>query len=117
MPHIFIEGQLDMEEVFRRLKPVFVKSDRGILKATDTYMDRSRRNILIEAQSLEGGEEERFLIMLSQWEDAMEVHLYPHQDVDVTEGVKQVLAEAAKQILEIFPELKVGDTDLDRYLE
>ena len=32
-------GPVDMEEVFRRLKPVFVKTDRGILKATDTYLD------------------------------------------------------------------------------
>jgi len=106
-----------MEEVFRRLKPVFVKTDRGILKATDAYMDRSRRNIIVDSLAIEGGERERFLMLIGHLEDGLVVRLFDVPLVDRTDGVKRVLAETAKQLLEAFPDLEVGETNLERYLE
>ena len=117
MPHVELLGQVDMEEVFRRLKPVFVKTDRGILKATDAFMDRGRRNILVDSLAIEGGEQARFMMMLSLREEGLEVCLWPGLEVGVTDGVRTVLAETAKQLLDTFPELEVGETDLERYLD
>ena len=117
MPHVMLIGPVDMEEVFRRLKPVFVKTDRGILKATDAYMDRGRRNIIVDSLAIEGGEKERFLMLIGQREDGLVVKLFDVPEVDRTEGVKRVLAETAKQLLETFPDLGVGETNLERYLE
>jgi len=115
VPHVVLVGTVDMEEVFRRLRPVFVKSERGILKATDSYIDRAGRNILLDALSIEGGEQTRFLVMLSQREDGLTVRLWPGLDVPKTDGVKRVLAETAKQLLETFPDLDVGETNLQRF--
>ena len=53
MPHAVLTGDIDMDEVFRRLKPVFVKTDRGILKATDAYMDRAKRTIIVDSLAIE----------------------------------------------------------------
>lgn len=117
MPHVVLLGRVDMDEVFRRLRPVFVKTDRGILKATDAYIDRGRRNIIVDSLAIEGGEKERFLMRIGQREDGLVVMLFEVPEVDRTEGVKQVLAETAKQILETFPDLEVGETNLDRYME
>ena len=109
MPHVVLVGTVDMEEVFRRLKPVFVKTDRGILKATDSYMDRGRRNIIVDSLAIEGGERERFLMLIGQREEGLVV--------ERTEGVKRVLAETAIQLLATFPDLVVGETNLERHLK
>ena len=116
IPHVMLVGMVDMEEVFHRLKPVFVKSERGILKATDSYIDRGRRNILIDALSIEAGEQTRFLVMVSQHEDGLDVRLWPGLEVEKSDGVKRVLAETAKQLMENFPGLVVGETNLKRFL-
>ncbi len=117
MPHVVLVGNVDMEEVFRRLKPVFVKTDRGILKATDSYMDRGRRNIIVDSLAIEGGERERFLMLIGQREEGLVVRLFDVPEVERTEGVRRVLAETAKQLLETFPDLVVGETNLERYLK
>jgi hypothetical protein len=117
LPHVVLLGPVDMEEVFRRLKPVFVKTDRGILKATDAYVDRGKRCILVDSLAIEGGEKDRFLMLISQKEDGLVVRLFDVPEVERTEGVKRVLAETAKQLMETFPDLKIGETNLERYLE
>jgi hypothetical protein len=117
MPHVVLLGQVDMEEVFRRFKPVFVKTDRGILKATDAFIDRARRTMLVDSLAIEGGEQARFMMMLSLREDGLVVRLWPGLEVNRNEGVKRVLAETARQLLETFPDMEVGETNLERYLE
>ncbi|MCK5251888.1 MAG: hypothetical protein KAQ96_03025 [Thermoplasmata archaeon] len=117
LPHVVLVGNVDMEEVFRRLKPVFVKTDRGILKATDSYMDRGRRNIIVDSLAIEGGERERFLMLIGQREEGLVVRLFDVPEVERTEGVKRLLAETAKQLLATFPDLVVGETNLERYLK
>jgi hypothetical protein len=109
-------GDVDMEEVFRRLRPVFVKTEKGILKATDAYMDRAKRSIIVDSLSIEGGETARFLMHISQHDDGIVVQLFDVPEVERTEGVKRVLAETAKQLLLSFDELEVGETNLRRYL-
>ena len=106
-----------MQEVFRRLKPVFVKTERGILKATDAYIDRGGRSILVDSLAIEGGEMWRFLMLIGQREDGLVVRLFEVPEVEKTEGVKRVLAETAKQLLGLFPQLEVGETNLERFLK
>lgn len=116
MPHVVLNGEVDMDEVFRRLKPVFVKTDRGILKATDAYIDRSGRTILVDSLAIEGGEKVRFLMLVGLREDGLVVRLFDVPEVEKTEGVKRVLAETARQLAETFPQLELGETNLGRYL-
>jgi hypothetical protein len=117
LPHVVLVGQVDMDEVFRRLRPVFVKTDRGILKATDAYMDRAKRTIIVDSLAIEGGEKDRFLMAIGLREHGLVIRLFEVPEVDRTEGVKRVLAETARQLLETFPDLEVGETNLGRYLQ
>lgn len=117
MPHAVLTGDVDMDEVFRRLKPVFVKTDRGILKATDAYMDRAKRTIIVDSLAIEGGEKDRFLMAISLREDGLVIRLFEVPEVERTEGVKRVLAETARQLLATFPDLELGETNLERYIE
>ncbi len=117
MPHVVLLGQVEMEEVFRRFKPVFVKTERGIVKATDSYIDRGGRCMLVDSLAIEGGEQARFMMEISQQEDGLLIGLWSGLEVESTGGVKIVLAETAKQILEAFPDLVVGETDIPSYLD
>ncbi|MCK5253955.1 MAG: hypothetical protein KAQ96_13440 [Thermoplasmata archaeon] len=117
MPHVVIHGKVDMEEVFRRFKPVFAKTERGIVKATDSYLDRGGRCMLVDSLAIEGGEQARFLMEISQREDGLLVGLWSGMEVESSEGVKIVVAETAKQLLESFPDLEVGENDLQSYLD
>lgn len=117
VPHVVLKGPVDMEEVFRRLRPVFVKTETGILKATDAYIDRGRRSIIVDSLSIEEGESTRFLMMIGLREDGLVVALFPVPEVRRTEGIQRVLAETAKQLMETFPEMELGETNLERYLD
>ena len=117
MPHVVLLGSVEMEEVFRLFKPVFAKTERGIVKATDSYIDRGGRCMLVDSLAIEGGEQTRFMMEISQKEDGLLVELWSGLEVESSEGVKTVLGETSKQLLETFTELVVGDTDLQSYLE
>jgi hypothetical protein len=116
VPHVVLEGPVDIEEVFRRLRPVFVKTDTGIVKATDAYIDRAKRSIIVDSLSIEAGESTRFMMMLEQLEEGLEIKLFPVPEVPKTDGIKLVLVETAKQLLETFPELEMGETNLIMYI-
>ena len=117
MPRVVLLGQVEMEEVFRRFKPVFVKTERGIVKATDSYIDRGGRCMLVDSLAIEGGEQARFMMQISQREDGLLIGLWSGLEVESTAGVKIVLAETAKQMLKNFPDLVVGETDIQSYLD
>jgi hypothetical protein len=55
--------------------------------------------------------------MISGREDGVVVRLFPKIEVDKTEGVKKMLSELAKQLIAMFPELKIGETNLANYLK
>ena len=54
--------------------------------------------------------------MISGRQDGVVVRLYPKFEVEKTEGVKQILAEIAKQLMLAFPEFSLGETNLADYL-
>ena len=45
------------------------------------------------------------------------IRIHPFSSVEKTVGVKKILAEIAKHLLETFPTLKVGKTNLQDFLD
>jgi hypothetical protein len=45
------------------------------------------------------------------------VRIYPGAEVEKTSGVKNILSEIAKQLLTVFPQLTIGETNLSEYLK
>ena len=73
--------------------------------------------ILIDSLAIDADKKTVFLAMISGRNDGVVVRLYPKIDVEKTEGVKKILSELAKQLIATFPELKIGETNLDNYLK
>jgi hypothetical protein len=117
MPHVVLMGKIPIEDMFNRLSSLFIRNGPKILRTMDVYLERGKSAILIESLAIETGVKRQFLSMISGRDDGVVVRLYPQMEVEKTDGVKQILAEIAKQLKLTFPELHVGETNLDEYLK
>lgn len=115
MPHVVLKGQTSIEEIFNQIKPVFQRNNTTILKTKETFLEKAKKDILIDALAIEGDHKTAFLALISGREDGVVVRLYPNMAIEKTDGVKRVLVELAKQIMTLFPEFTVGETNLSEY--
>jgi len=117
VPHVVLNGKVSVENIFRELEPLLIRNENSILKTTDVYLERGKNAILIDSLAIDAGKRIVFLALISGRVDGVVVRLYPKIDVEKTEGVKKILVELAKQLIATFPELTVGETNLDNYLK
>jgi len=116
LTHVVLNGKAAIENIFKELKPLMMRNENSILKTTDFYLERERKAILIDSLAIDADKKNVFLAMISGRNDGVVVRLYPKIDVEKTEGVKMILVELAKQLVATFPELTVGETNLDNCL-
>ncbi|HZK60596.1 MAG TPA: hypothetical protein VFC41_00880 [Anaerovoracaceae bacterium] len=94
-----------------------IRNQNSILKTTDVYLEREKNLILIDSLAIDGEKKTVFLVMISGRNDGVVIRLYPKIDVEKIEGVKKIIIELAKQVIATFPELRIGETNLDNYLK
>jgi hypothetical protein len=116
IPHVVLNGDINILDIFKQLKSLFVKTEKGLIKTTVTYISNQENTILVETLIIEEEKKVQFFPMISQRDDGVVVRIYPGTDIEKTKYVKQSLAEIAKQILALFPEIKVGKTNLEEFL-
>ena len=117
MPHIVLIGKVSVESIFRELKPLFIRNENSLLKTTDVYLEREKNVALIDSLAIDADKKVVFIAMISGRDDGVVVRLYPKINVEKTEGVKKILVELAKQMMATFPELRIGETNLENYLK
>ena len=117
MPHVVLNGKVHIKDIFDKMKTLFIRKEGVILKTSNTYIDREKKSILIESLAIEDGKKINFFTMISNREDGIVVRIYPGSEVEKTDGVKRILAEIAKQLLDTFSELKVGKTNISGFLK
>lgn len=117
MPHIVLDGGISIESIFAELKPIFIRNGNTILRTMDLYLERDKKAILIDSVAIEPEKKTSFLAMITGRPNGVLIRLYPKVEVEKTEGVRRILAEIAKQLMQIFPNLKVGETNLSAYLD
>jgi hypothetical protein len=116
VPHVVLNGNVMVEDVFSKFESLFIRDGSRILRTLDVFLERGGGSFLVECLVVDGSFKASFLAMVSGREDGVVVRLYPKVEVEKTSSVKQVLAEIAKQLLAAFPELKLGETNLQDYL-
>lgn len=115
MPHVVLNGNTSIGEIFDRFEPLFIRKEGIILKTVDFYINREKNAILVDSLVVMSGGNTVFLAFISGRSDGVVVRLFPKMDVEKTEYVKKTLVELAKQLLTMFPNFKVGDTNLGDY--
>ncbi len=116
MPHVVLNGTISVEEIFDKLNPVFIRNDECIIKTKEAYLEKNKKDILVDSLVIEKGKRTGFLALISGRDDGVVVRLYPQLEIEKTDGVKKVLAELAKQVMQTFPEMHVGETNLQDHI-
>lgn len=117
MPHVVLDGKVKIQDIFQRIDPLFIRDGENVLKTANVYIERAEKNILVDSLVIEGGKRISFFTVVSERDDGVVIRIYPMCEVEKTSGVRRVLAELAKQLLQIFPELKLGATNLAEFLK
>ena len=117
MPHVVLNGNVNLDDIFNKFKSILIRNENGILKTNNIYFSRDKTSIIIESLAIEKGVKNSFLAMISRRDDGVVVRIYPGIEVEKTSEVKRLLSELAKQLLASFPELKIGETNLLDYLK
>ncbi len=116
MPHVVLNGDIQFSQAFQSLEPSIIKYGDTILKTSKKYIDSEEKSFLVEALAIEQHDQTSFLALISKREDGLVVRIYPGSNVEKTDGVKRILAEIAKQLMNSFPQLKLGKTNLQEFL-
>ena len=117
MPHVVLNGEVALDNIFNTFKGIAIRNDQGILKTEGLYISRDQGTILIESLAIEKKGKYSFLGMISRRSDGIVIRIYPGSEVEKTTGVKKILSEIAKQLLGMFPQLTIGETNLLEYLK
>ena len=117
MPHVVLNGNVNLDDIFNKFKGVLIRNEHGILKTDNIYINRDKTAIIIESLAIEMGVKNSFLAMVSRRDDGVVVRIYPGIEVEKTSGVKNIISEIAKQLLVALPQLKIGETNLSEYLK
>ncbi|MBZ0267588.1 hypothetical protein K8I85_05490 [bacterium] len=117
MPHVVIEGPVDLDRFFRGLEPIQERDEAGIRKITDAYLNVKGTSLLLEAVVVEDGKSQGFLIAVSCKGEGATVRLLPATDPEKTPGVKRLLADVARLLVHRFPGTRFGKTNLQEFLD
>jgi imidazole glycerol phosphate synthase subunit HisF len=116
MPHVVLENINSASVAFDCVVPFTTRSDGGVLKVTDKYLNAGQNKALIESLAVENGNNQSFFVELSQKQTSLTIRLLPLTDPEKTLGVKMIMATVAKQIKDFNPNVSYGKTNLQDFL-
>lgn len=117
MPHVVLNGDVNIDVIFNKLKNVYVSIKNGILKTENIYINRDKTTLLLESLTIENGIKRNFFSLIGRRQDGVVIRIYQGSEVEKTVGVKTILSEITKQLLIEFPVLSIGETNLLEYLK
>jgi hypothetical protein len=119
VPHVVIEGEVDLEAWVRDFAPVLMRERGDVLRADRVFVDRERQNVLVEALSVEGGRKQPFYVKISRRSSSssavarsVTVRVDPLTHPERSEGVRRLVACLAQQLLDATPGAKVGASNV-----
>jgi hypothetical protein len=116
MPHVVINGNIRVQDIFEKLEPIFLKLEDGLIKSSEKFISQSKMAMIVKTLAIEKGNKLSYFVQVNNRDDGVVIRLYPDFDIPKTFGVKKSLAEIAKLILKGNEELSIGKTNLKKYL-
>ncbi len=113
MPHVVLTGKVDLLGYARAFEPLIVRQGRDVLRADKLYVEGPGRALLLEALAVESGRKLSFYIKASGYDgQSVTVRIDPLTHPERSEGVKQLVACVAADILRKNPEARIETTNL-----
>ena len=102
MPHVVLNGNVSIDEIFNKLRGVLICNESRILKTDNIFMSHDKTSIIIESLTIEAGFKRIFFTMIGRRDDGVVIRIYQGSEVEKIIGVKSLLSEIAKQLLAAF---------------
>ena len=117
MPHIILEGYIDLRKFYNQYQPSTQHAEGEVLKLQNIFLNQSGNTALIEAIAVEQGPPNRFFVqVLTKDSRTTTVRIYPGSAPEKTLGVKKILALVAKHLKDQDPATQYRNTNLKEFL-
>ena len=118
MPHVVVEGPVDLEVLRDRFRPLFDRQGQDVLKVESLYLERGGRDALLDALVVESGHRQHFFVQVRlRDEGGATVRLLPQTDPEKTAGVKRTVALVAAFVRDLDPaRFRFGATNIGEFL-
>ena len=114
MPHIVLNGKVDLQKIQDDFQPIFLKSD-SIIRVKEMHVNSSKNNALYSTLVIDGSNQEFFIEVLSS-DSKTTIRLFPLTDPEKTDSVKNAMVLICKSIKKLYPDIPIGKTNLKDYL-
>ena len=113
MPHVVLEGPVDLEKYARDFRPVLLRRGPDILRADRVFFETGGRSLLIEALVVEATRKLPFYVKISQHErGSTTLRIDPMTHPERSQGVRELVAHLGADLLARNPEARLGVTNL-----
>ena len=109
MPHVVIEGSLDLAEFARSFEPILLRREGDVLRADALYLERGGRSLLLEALVVEAGRKASFYIKIAAHDrGSVTVRVDPMTHPDRSAGVRELVARVGQALLAFAPQARLA---------
>ena len=113
MPHLVIDGRVDLDAFVRNFSPVLIRHGKDVLRADRVYVEREHREVLIEALVVEAGRKQPFYVKISRHDDGTAtLRIDPQTHPERSDGVRELVTCLAEAWLTTVPGAAVRATNL-----
>lgn len=116
MPHVVLQGDIDLSKVFAEYRQEVLSEQGLIIKLLDAFINTDKNILLIETLVVESGPPNRFFIQIGTKGEKTTVRIYPGTDPEKTPGVKRSIARAAGMICSVCEGVSCGATNIGDFL-
>ncbi len=113
MPHVVIEGVVDLTAFARDWRPFVLRRGADILRADHLYLSPDARACLIDALCVEAGRKQPFYVKLSVHDrGSATVRIDPMTHPERSPGVHDLVAHVGALLLRATPGGRIGTTNV-----
>lgn len=113
MPHVVLQGDVDLESYARDFETILLRRGSDVLRAERVFLEPGGRTLLVDALVVEAGRKLPFYVKISGHDrDSVTVRIDPRTHVERSDGVKELVATLAAELLRRSPGAKVEVTNL-----
>jgi hypothetical protein len=117
VPHAVIQGDVDLATWAASFRPLLVRRGGNVLRADAVYLEAGGRAVLVEALAIEAGRKLPFYVKIAAHERGtamlrVTVRVDPLTHPERSDGVREIVARIAADLLESTPGARLGATNL-----
>ena len=113
MPHVVIEGRVDLRAWASDFEPLLLRSGGDVLRVDQSYLEAGGRSLLLEALVVESGRKLAFYIRISSHErGSATLRVDPLTHPERSDGVRALVAHVAALLLARTPGARLGSANV-----